>query len=180
MRWLVVLGALLVALVVGSWLGRMRVTRAPDLGEHRAAISAAAQEFKLDPDLLRALVAVESGGDAHAVSRAGAIGLTQLMPPTAQEQAGRLGVRDYAEERLTEPVLNLRLGASYLARLLRRFDGSEPFALAAYNAGPQNVIRWREAAPDASPQGVIEREGFAETRKHVRRVLRYRAAYASR
>ncbi len=180
MRWPVVVGALLVALIVGSWFGRQRVTRAPDLGEHQNAIAAAAEEFQLDPHLLRALVAVESGGDPRAVSRAGAIGLTQLMPPTAREQAERLGVSDYAQERLTEPALNLRLGASYLARLLMRFDGSEPFALAAYNAGPQNVIRWREAAPDVSPQGVIDREGFAETRKHVRRVLRYRAAYAAR
>lgn len=178
MRWSLAIGALVVALILGSWLGRRRVTQAPELADYTAAIERTAEEFGLDPHLLRALVAVESGGDPFAISRAGAVGLTQLMPATAREQATRLGVADFDEEQLTDPALNLRLGASYLARMLKRFDGDEAFALAAYNAGPQRVLRWREAAPDVSPRAVIEREGFAETRKHLRRVLRYRAEYA--
>jgi soluble lytic murein transglycosylase len=176
----VALAALIVAAFAGFALGRQRASAPPALADLDVQIEAAASEFGLDPHLLRALVAVESGGDPAAVSRAGAVGLAQLMPATAKEQAQRLRIPDYAEARLVEPVLNLRLGASYLARLLRRFEGEEAFALAAYNAGPTRVLRWREKAPDVSARTVIEREGFEETRTHLRRVLRYRDVYAGR
>jgi soluble lytic murein transglycosylase len=172
--------AVLALVVTGALVGRRRALAVPDLSAVDADIRAAAREFDLDPDLLRGLVAAESGGDPKAVSGAGAVGLLQLMPGTAAEQARRLGVRDYARDRLTEPALNLRLGASYLARLLRRFDGEPAFAIAAYNAGPRPVLRWRERAPDASAAQVIEREGYEETRRHVRKVLRFKRAYARR
>ena len=113
----------------------------------------------------------------HVESKAGARGLMQLMPATAAEQARKLGMADYDDERLFDIDVNLKLGCGYLAYLLKRYDGAEPFALAAYNAGPTRVNRWREAAPDASPIDVIRREGFEETRTYVQRVLRYRDAY---
>ncbi|MDJ0521425.1 MAG: lytic transglycosylase domain-containing protein [Planctomycetota bacterium] len=172
---------LLVAVIAaGAWLGWRRASDAPDLSRWDAEVGAAAREFGLDADLLRGLMAAESGGDPEAVSHAGAVGLLQLMPATAEAEAQRLRIGDYAEARLTEGALNVRLGASYLARMLKRFDGEVPFALAAYNAGPSRVLRWREAAPDVSAREVIEREGFEETRRHLARTLRFRAAYAKR
>ena len=175
------LGLLILAAVflAALQLGRRHVRPAPDLTRWDALVETAAREFSLDPNLLRGLMAAESGGNADAVSRTGAVGLLQLMPATAQEQAERLRIADYSEKRLSEPALNVRLGACYLARLLKRFDGEEAFALAAYNAGPTRVRRWRERAPDVDAAGVIEREGFAETRAHGKRALRFRDAYAA-
>ena len=166
------------AIVMGAWWGRHRALAPPDLQALRPTIMEAAAEAGVDPHLALAVVAAESSGRPDAVSPAGARGLMQLMPATAEEQARKLGMADYDASRLLEIGVNLRLGCAYLAYLLRRYDGAEPFALAAYNAGPTRVNRWREAAPDASPAEVIEREGYEETRTYVKRVLRYRAAYA--
>lgn len=94
-------------------------------------IALAAARHGVDPKLLSALVAVESGFRADAVSPAGAAGLTQLMPATAAE----LGVRDRFE-----PMANLLGGSEYLARQIRRFGDLE-LALAAFNSGPERVAR---------------------------------------
>ena len=104
--------------------------RLPDLDPpFREAIAAAAERHGLDAKLLQALVLTESAYRPNAVSSAGAAGLTQLMPATARE----LGV-----EVRFDPVENLRGGAEYLARQLRRFQDVR-LALAAFNAGPARV-----------------------------------------
>jgi soluble lytic murein transglycosylase len=148
----------------------------PDLSRLDAAVLRAAAESKVDPDLLRGLVAAESGGDPRARSGKGAVGLLQLTLPTAGEVARDLGLPPPDEAALEDPETNLRLGARYLARLLDRF-GDEAFAVAAYNAGPTPVRRWRERAADASAADAIAREGFSETRSHVVKTLRFRDAY---
>jgi soluble lytic murein transglycosylase-like protein len=96
-----------------------------------AAIDEAAARHRIDPKLLRAVVAVESGFRPTAVSPVGAAGLTQLMPQTARE----LGVADRLD-----PAASLSGGADYLARLLLRFRDLR-LALAAYNAGPGRVAQ---------------------------------------
>lgn len=161
---------------VTSWAGERAL---PDLSDVDAALRAAAAEAGIDADLLRGLVAAESSGNRKARSVDGAVGLTQLLPTTAAEQARPLGL-DPANLDLEDPATNLRLGARYLKVLLRVFDGEEPFAVAAYNAGPEPVKRWRLRAPDASSAEVIRREAYAETRTHVERVLRYRDAFKAR
>lgn len=98
---------------------------------YQRLVDQAAEAHGLDPKLLHALVATESAYRTDAVSPAGAAGLTQLMPATALD----LGVRDRFD-----PDQNLRGGADYLARQLRRF-GDLRLALAAYNAGPGRVAR---------------------------------------
>lgn len=151
----------------------------PDLSAVDAPLRAAAAEAGVDADLLRGLVAAESSGNPRARSGAGAVGLTQLLPSTAAEQARPLGL-DPARLDLEDPATNLRLGARYLRRLLAQFDGEEAFAVAAYNAGAEPVKRWRMRAPDAAAADVIRREAYAETRNHVDRVLRYRDAFTGR
>ncbi|MBE2200449.1 MAG: transglycosylase SLT domain-containing protein [Anaerolinea sp.] len=99
---------------------------------YQSEIIAAARRYDLDPALLDALVEVESGYSPTAVSPAGAVGLTQLMPGTAVG----LGVTDR-----TDPIQNLDGGARYLAWLLQRYDGNVQRALAAYNAGPGTIDR---------------------------------------
>ena len=110
----------------------------------------AGHEHNLDVDLLASLVKAESGGNAHAVSRAGARGLMQLMPGTA---AG-LGVKDSFK-----PDENVRGGSTYLDSLLTRYHDNLALALAAYNAGPAAVDKYRGIPP------------YRETRAYVARVI---------
>ncbi len=182
-RLLAWLGVALLVGALGGWLGARAGRQPPALDRWDSAIAAAAartQATTLDPHLLKALVAAESGGDPEALSRAGAVGLCQLLPSTAQEVASGLGLGPVDAARLRDPELNLRLGAEYLARMLRAFAGEEAFAVAAYNAGATHVRRWRERAPHLSAREVIRQEGFEETRRHVERVLAWREAYAGR
>ncbi|MBI2262714.1 MAG: lytic transglycosylase domain-containing protein [Caulobacterales bacterium] len=109
------------------------------------AIAAAAARHGLDPKLLHALVVTESAYRPDARSPVGAGGLTQLMPGTAVE----LGVRDRFD-----PVENLRGGADYLARQIRRF-GDLRLALAAYNAGPARVARLGRMPDIAETQAYV-------------------------
>ena len=120
-------------------------------GRYDAVIAAAAARHRLDPALLRAVIATESNFDPRARSARGAQGLMQLMPETARE----LGVPD-----VWDPHANVEGGAAYLAALLRRY-GDLRLALAAYNAGPGAVDRHGGVPP------------FEETRQYVERVLKH-------
>jgi soluble lytic murein transglycosylase-like protein len=117
-----------------------------------------AATWQVDPALIKAVIANESGFDANATSRAGAMGLMQLMPETAAE----LGVAD-----AYDPVQNVAGGTRYLKALLQRFNGDLHLAIAAYNAGPQAVEKYGGIPP------------YAETQNYVAAVLdsyeRYRA-----
>jgi soluble lytic murein transglycosylase-like protein len=113
-------------------------------------LAKAGSEHNLDVDLLASVVKAESGGNARAVSRAGARGLMQLMPGTATE----LGVEDSFE-----PKQNVRGGTAYLDALLVRYHDQLALALAAYNAGPEAVDRYHGIPP------------YHETRAYVARVI---------
>ncbi|MBM4132605.1 MAG: lytic transglycosylase domain-containing protein [Nitrospira sp.] len=116
------------------------------------------RQHRVDPALIRAVIKAESDFDPTAVSRAGAMGLMQLMPLTAL----RLDVRDPYN-----PEENVRGGAQYLRYLLDRFHGNVPLALAAYNAGETRVERYRNLPP------------IEETRDYVSKVLRFYHAFLS-
>ena len=105
----------------------------------------------IDEDLLASVVRAESGGQVRAVSRTGARGLMQLMPGTASE----LGVQD-----AFQPAQNIAGGTAYLDALLTRYHDNAALALAAYNAGPAAVDRYRGVPP------------YRETRAYVARVIR--------
>jgi membrane-bound lytic murein transglycosylase MltF len=104
-------------------------------------VVAAAHENELEPMLILAVIAVESGGDAFAVSPVGALGLMQILPPTGQELAERLGVPWRGPQTLFDPYVNVRLGAAYLRELADRYDGEISTALVAYNWGPGHIDR---------------------------------------
>ncbi len=106
-------------------------------------IRSAAAEFAIPDALLFALVRTESAFMSRAESTANAFGLAQLIMPTAKAVARRLRAGRVSKSRLLrDPAFNVRLGAAYLRQLLDQFDGSEPMALAAYNAGPGAVNSW--------------------------------------
>jgi soluble lytic murein transglycosylase len=128
-------------------------------------------------DLLQALMREESALDPRAVSPAGAVGLTQLMLPTAREVARQLRLGRVGRAELANPSLNIRLGSRYLGSLIRRFDGSVALALAAYNAGGGAVSRWLGERRGVELDEFVEEIPIEETRGYVKRVLRSFAAY---
>jgi soluble lytic murein transglycosylase-like protein len=144
----------------------------------RDTIVAAAREVRVDPALLAAVVRQESAFDPDVVSSAGAIGLTQLLPSTAQRVARRAGLPVPDSIDLFDPGVNIELGARYLAELLERYDGSRLAALVAYNAGPSRWARWR-SLPErtADPELFVEAIPFSETRRYVKAVLRNQLLY---
>jgi len=126
----------------------------------------------VEPELLQALMREESALDPKALSWAGAVGLTQLMLPTAREVARALRIRAPTAQQLQDPSTNIQLGSAYLARLLQRFDGNVAFALASYNAGEGAVSRWRSSRPESELDRWVEEIPLSETRGYVKRVLR--------
>jgi soluble lytic murein transglycosylase len=126
--------------------------------------------------LVDSVILHESAGQVAAVSPKGARGLMQLMPDTAREMAGQLGL-PYDEQRLTrDGAYNKRLGTAYLSQLLARYDGEQALAVAAYNAGPSRVDAWlaRHGDPRRGEVSVghwVERIPFEETRRYTRKIL---------
>ncbi len=116
----------------------------------------AALAYGLHPDLIHAVVEVESAGDPNAFSSKGAIGLMQLMPETATE----LGVQDPSD-----PHQNIFGGARYLRSLLDAFSGDLLLALAAYNAGPGAVARYRGVPPYPETRSYLKRVSHVLSRK---------------
>jgi soluble lytic murein transglycosylase-like protein len=123
-----------------------------------ALVQQNAATWQVDPALIKAVIANESGFNARATSPVGAQGLMQLMPETA---AG-LGVRD-----AYDPAQNVAGGARYLRGLLDRFGGDKRLAIAAYNAGPGAVEKYRDVPP------------YAETQNYVQNVLASYQKYSS-
>jgi soluble lytic murein transglycosylase-like protein len=145
--------------------------------EEGSFLTERASEFSLDPSVLRGLVRQESVFDAHAKSRAGAMGLTQLMPATAKTLARSVLRSRYRRAFLYDPGVNARLGAAYLRRLLDQFDGSSILALAAYNGGPSRIARVVRENPGLPEDELFESIPLYETRDYVRRVLLYAESY---
>ncbi|MDH3727525.1 MAG: lytic transglycosylase domain-containing protein, partial [Myxococcales bacterium] len=130
----------------------------------------AASRYGLDPNLLLAVMRVESAYQKHIVSYAGAVGLMQIMPRTGQLIAHALGHEDFSPADLLDPRTNLEFAAWYLTSLIRRFDGRLPLAIAAYNGGPHNVRRWmQESAAGTSVDVFLEQIPFSQTHRYVRR-----------
>jgi soluble lytic murein transglycosylase len=131
--------------------------------------------------IVHAIARQESQFDRAAVSHAGARGLMQLMPGTAREVAGRIGL-DYTPSSLTTNTdYNIQLGSTYFRRMFDRY-GSYPLAIAAYNAGPGNVNDWLQENGDPRTGAVdmidwIEAIPFTETRNYVQRVLENAVVY---
>lgn len=120
----------------------------------------ASETHGIDYSLLKALIATESGFNPHAVSPKGAVGLMQLIPPTAARYGVTGGKNVTIAKRLTDPKTNIKAGARYLADLIRMFPGRLELALAAYNAGEGAVQRAGNKIPN-----------YPETQKYVKTVM---------
>jgi soluble lytic murein transglycosylase len=131
--------------------------------------------------MIHAIARQESQFDRAAISHAGARGLMQLMPGTARETAGKMGLSYDAGALTTDTDYNIQLGSTYFQRIYNNY-GSYPLAVAAYNAGPGNVNKWLRANGDPRSGGVdmvdwIEAIPIQETRNYVQRVLENAVVY---
>ncbi len=142
------------------------------------------QDHKLDKALVMALIRQESVFDHKAVSHAGAMGLMQLMPHVARQNAMELRVKFQKQKLTTDPIFNTMLGTNHLQSLLDKYGGSIILAVAAYNAGDKPVKQWIEDNGD--PRNLkrieeiidwIEKITFHETRSYVQRVIEGKVIY---
>ncbi|HOV63640.1 MAG TPA: transglycosylase SLT domain-containing protein [Spirochaetia bacterium] len=134
---------------------------------YSAEIEEACKREGLDRHIFTGLVREESFFKADVVSRAGAVGLSQLMPSTAKDVATRMGMRHYD---ILDPKTNLSIGAYYLSHLLSR-TGDIPQALFAYNGGLTRVRRWTASGKDLPGDLFVESIPIQETRQYLRKVL---------
>jgi len=140
--------------------------------EHRQdkAILAAAKRYGVDPALVKAVAWRETKFDPAARGRAGEIGLMQIMESAALDWASAEKVFPFEHEDLFDPRTNAMAGAWYLKKLLRRYtetDNPIPYALADYNAGRGNVLKWNKGAAATNSEAFIRQIGFPGTSNYV-------------
>ena len=145
-------------------------------------IADASAEFDVPAELLYATVKVESDFDPEAVSKAGAVGLMQMVPDTFLWLTGDEHLGEHLpQSRLTDPEVSIRYGAYYLSYLYRRFDYDWELASIAYNAGEGNLKKWLSDPEYTNDEGELKTIPFPETRSYIKKinsaVKTYRALY---
>jgi soluble lytic murein transglycosylase-like protein/predicted negative regulator of RcsB-dependent stress response len=139
--------------------------------------------YDLDPYLVYAVIREESRFRPQALSHARAHGLMQIMPSTGRKIARDLDIR-YAGWKMYQPHVNIEMGTYYLSRMIKRFDGSIPLALAGYNGGPARVEKWLRQTERFDLDEFIENIPLSETRNYVKKVMKsyygYKRTYAAR
>lgn len=128
-------------------------------------------ENKLDPHLVMSIIWVESKFKPQATSNKDARGLMQIIPSTGKWIAEQLDETDYEEESLYNPELNIRFGCWYFAYLLRVFDDDVELAIASYNGGMGNVIKWLKDSKYSDDGQTLKDIPFNETKNYLERVL---------
>ena len=142
-------------------------------------IETAAEKSDSERHTLLAIARQESAFDRQAISKAGAIGLMQVMPATAKATARLHNIPYKHKSQLQDVQINSTIGAQYFASLLERFEDNRILAMASYNAGPERVSRWLAQSSGKQPFDVwIETIPFKETRRYVINVLTYSAIYS--
>jgi hypothetical protein len=147
----------------------------PNFKAVRHHMREAAQTYNIDFELLQALIATESGFDRFAVSPKGAVGLMQLIPPTAQRYGVRADAKTPIQSKLTDPRTNIMAGSRYLRDLINMFPGKLELALAAYNAGEGAVQRYGNQIPPFK-----ETQNYVVTVMQIYQQLKPPAALAQR
>ena len=144
--------------------------------KHRVLIEQYASEKEIPAAWVYGVTRRESAFDANIESGAKALGLMQLIPPTAKAVGKKLGLSKLGKYDILKPKTNIQLGSAYLKELLDRFKGNYAKASAAYNAGPHRIPKWLpESTLEASRW--VESIPFKETRKYVRAVMAYTTIY---
>jgi soluble lytic murein transglycosylase len=175
-------GVLIVAVVLALPLFRKAVKEFTLPLHHQDIIRQQAAEKHLDPALIAAVIYAETKFDPRP-SSAGAQGLMQILPQTAEFLAHRSGAKTFTTADLATPQVNIAYGSYYLRYLLDEYSGRIVPALAAYNGGEANVSRWLAAARARGHHFSSRDIPFPETRAYVQKVLQaqrdYRHSYAT-
>jgi soluble lytic murein transglycosylase len=174
-RWTAaVVGISLLLLGLAWWFG---------VGRERSQdrpIRVAAQRYGVEPELVKAIVWRESRFDPQARGRSGELGLMQIRDLAAQEWADAERIESFVHEQCLDPSTNTLAGTWYLKKLLKRYsqtDNPVPYALADYNAGRGNVLKWLDGAAATNSAAFIEQIGFPGTQAYVREVMARLAYY---
>ena len=144
---------------------------------HESDIRVQSQVNALDPAWVAGQTRAESSFMPRARSGADARGLMQILPGTGQLVSKRLGLAWAGGESLYDPATNIRLGTAYMRQMLDRYEGKAYYAIAAYNAGPAPVERWRAARSGLDMDFFVESIPYKETRDYVSRVLAFSVVY---
>lgn len=136
-----------------------------------------AAKERLNPYLLWALMTVESAYNPDSVSYADARGLLQVIPKTGNKVAVDIGDNSFGEYDLLHPETSIRHGAWYFARLVKKFKGQEPLAIASYNGGPHNVQRWLKHKHEIPLDEFVEEIPFNQARRYTKKVLKFLALF---
>ncbi len=175
-KWLPIVVLVIIADAVGGWLYyRYRREHSQD-----EVIRAAAARYGVDAALVKAVVWRESRFDPEVRGKAGEIGLMQIREPAAREWAEAERIAGFQHENIRDPGSNTLAGTWYLAKLLRRYpqaDDPVPYALADYNAGRGNVLRWNQGAAATNSQQFLAQMTFPGTRRYIETVAERRARY---
>ena len=164
-----------VAFGAGILCWRDRLERSQD-----KSIRAAAARYQLEPALVKAVVWRESRFHPDVRGRAHEIGLMQLQDAAAREWADAEHIQGFEHEHCFDPQTNVMAGTWYLKKLLGRYtraDDPLPYALADYNAGRGNVLKWNSGAASTNSAAFIEQIGFPGTKEYVRSVMQRYAMY---
>jgi len=172
---LIFAGLLLLTFFLDQWR-RARIEASQD-----ANILSAARRYNVDPALVKAVIWRESRFDPRARGRKHEIGLMQVMPDTTgRDWAAATHVANYAPFVLVDPAQNIDCGTWYLRRLLSRYTATDdpvPYALADYNAGRGNALKWMTGAAATNSVQFMRQISFPTTREYVRAILRRRSKY---
>ena len=138
--------------------------------EYSEYVSKYAEAYKVEENLIYALIKAESNFNAKAVSHQNAKGLMQLMQSTAQDLANRSQI-NLTKDNILDPDININLGTQYISSLLSKYDNVQ-VALAAYNAGSGNVDKWIKNGTIKADGSDIENIPYKETNTYVRKIMR--------
>jgi soluble lytic murein transglycosylase len=168
--WWLVVGLLIVSGWLAYWWRTGWLERSQDV-----PIRAAARRYGVEPALVKAIVWRESRFHPHARGLVGELGLMQLQEEAAREWAEAEHISLFEHEHCLDPQTNTLAGTWYLKKLLTRYlqtDNPVPYALADYNAGRGNVLKWNKGEAATNSAAFIEQIGFPGTRAYVQLVLR--------
>jgi peptidoglycan lytic transglycosylase len=150
---------------------------------YKDIVASYAKKYGVDEYLVYSVIREESRFQKDVVSPADAVGLMQLIPPTAKIVANEIGIPGFTTEMLTIPRVNIEMGIYYLKQVLDKFNGDVELALASYNAGPNRAADWKVDFYGLDKDEFVEEIPFRETRNYIRRILRsygaYKAIYGS-
>ena len=172
---LVLFMVMLACLAAACWWWQGWLERSQDI-----PIRAAARRYKVEPALVKAVVWRESRFHPQARGRAQEIGLMQIRETAAQEWADAEHLEGFAHEQCLDPATNTLAGTWYLKKLLKRYartDNPVPYALADYNAGRGNVLKWISGSAATNSAAFTAHIGFPGTREYVKSVMQRHARY---